>query len=124
MRILADENFLGDAVAELRRRGHDVLWVRTEMPGAPDPEILRRAQAEQRIVVTFEKGFGDLAFHAGLPATCGIMLLRISLPPTAETVERIVGLLESRTDWAGHFTTVTDERIRMRPLPNLNDAST
>ncbi len=123
MRILADENLSGDAVAELRRRGHDVLWVRTEMPGVPDSEVLRRAQAEQRIVVTLDKDFGDLAFHARLPATCGIVLLRISLPPTAETVNRIVSLLESRTDWTGHFTTITDQRVRMRPLPNPNDAS-
>lgn len=32
MRILANENMPGDAVAALRVRGHDVVWVRTEMP--------------------------------------------------------------------------------------------
>ena len=30
MRLLADENFPGDAVTALRAAGHDVLWIRTE----------------------------------------------------------------------------------------------
>jgi hypothetical protein len=34
MRFLADENFPGDAVAALRAADHDVLWVRTDAPGA------------------------------------------------------------------------------------------
>jgi hypothetical protein len=33
MRIPADENFPGDAVDLLRRRSHDVAWVRRDLPG-------------------------------------------------------------------------------------------
>jgi hypothetical protein len=33
MRFLANENFLGAAVAALRSAGHDVVWVRTAGPG-------------------------------------------------------------------------------------------
>jgi len=36
MRILANENFPGDAVAALRLHGHDVAWVRTDAPGSSD----------------------------------------------------------------------------------------
>jgi predicted nuclease of predicted toxin-antitoxin system len=63
MHILAHENFPGDTVAVLRQRGHDVVWVRTEAPGSSDQEVLERAQAEDRIVATFDKDFGELAFH-------------------------------------------------------------
>jgi len=49
MRILADENFPGLSVQELRRLGHDVLWVRTAMPGARDDDILACAQTEERL---------------------------------------------------------------------------
>ena len=31
--------------------------------------------------------------------------------------QRILEALESRSDWAGHFSVVTGDRIRMRPLP-------
>ena len=46
MRILADENFPGIAVDELRKRGHNVVWVRTEKPGIGDRVILEWAQTE------------------------------------------------------------------------------
>jgi predicted nuclease of predicted toxin-antitoxin system len=80
MRFLANENFPGPAVDALRQAGHDVLWARTEMPGQSDPEILDRAQQDRRVLITFDKDFGELAFRAGLPAECGIVLFRISIP--------------------------------------------
>jgi hypothetical protein len=36
MRILANENFPGDAIATLRERGHDVTWIRSDAPGSSD----------------------------------------------------------------------------------------
>jgi predicted nuclease of predicted toxin-antitoxin system len=65
MRILADENFPGDAVTALREQGHDVLWIRTDAPGISDHEVLTHAQAEARILITFDKDFGELAFRFG-----------------------------------------------------------
>jgi predicted nuclease of predicted toxin-antitoxin system len=73
MRILANENFPGDAVTALQQRGHDVVWVRTDAPGSSDVEILARAQREERIVVTFDKDF-ELAFRSSPPAFGGIIL--------------------------------------------------
>ncbi len=51
----------------LRHDGHDVAWVRTDAPGSTDQQVLARAVAEDRILLTFDKDFGDLAFRAGLP---------------------------------------------------------
>ena len=64
MRLLADENVAGETVEALRQQGHDVAWVRTGSPGLADEEVLRRAVSEGRIVVTFDKDFGELAFGA------------------------------------------------------------
>ncbi len=69
MRILANENFPGEAIAALRARGHDVAWVRTDAPGSSDVQVLERAQREHRIVVTFDKDFGELAFRSRLPSS-------------------------------------------------------
>ena len=119
MRILADENFPGDAVTALRGRGHDVLWVREEAPGIGDREVLARAQAEARIVITFDKDFGELAFRFGLPATAGVILLRLPAPSPAVVARRATAALESRDDWAGHFSVIEEDRIRMTPLPEI-----
>lgn len=117
MRILANENFPGDAVAALRQNGHDVVWVRDDAPGSRDREILEWARAGDRVLITFDKDFGELAFRARLPSSSGIVLFRISAPSAAHVARVAVAALESRTDWAGHFAVVEDSRIRMTPLP-------
>ncbi len=117
MRILADENFPRLVVEALRERGHDVFWARTGSPGASDTAVLARAQAEGRLVVTFDKDFGELAFHRGQPAACGVILFRIRMRSAEGAVRTVVAAIEGRTDWAGHFTVVEAGRVRMRPLP-------
>ena len=117
MRLLANENVPRLTVEALRAGGHDLIWVRTDMAGSSDDEVLARAMAEGRILLTHDKDFGDLAFHTGLPATCGIILVRLAgLDPDA-VVERTVEAINSRSDWPGHLSVVDERRIRMRPLP-------
>ena len=117
MHILANENFPGDAVVALRERGHDVAWVRSDAPGSSDVQVLARAQAEDRILITFDKDFGELAFRSELPASSGVVLFRISAPSSLHVARVAVAALESRTNWAGHFAVIEDDRIRMTPLP-------
>jgi len=54
---------------------------------------------------------------AGAPATAGIILFRLSGGDPSADNWRVLSVLQSRTDWPGHFSVVTDDRIRMRPLP-------
>ena len=117
MRILANENFPGEAVKVLRERGHDVTWIRTDAPGMSDRDVLKRAQREDRIIVTFDKDFGELAYRFRLTSSCGVILFRISAPSPTEMTNRIIAGLESRTDWTGKFSVVEEKRIRMTPLP-------
>lgn len=117
MQFLANENFPLDAVEAVRKIGHNVVWVRTDCAGAKDPDILRRAVSEQRILLTFDKDFGDLAFRRGLSATCGIVLFRLQASSSAALASMVAAALQSRTDWAGQFSVVEPGRIRMRPLP-------
>ncbi len=117
MRLLANENFPGAAVDLLRQHGHDVAWIRTDNLGMDDQDVIRRAVTEQRVLLTFDKDFGYLAFRLGLPASCGIVLFRIS-PRSPDIVARTAtAMLEGRIDWVGHFSVVEETRIRMTPLP-------
>ena len=116
MRIYANENVPGLAVTALRAHGHDVRWARTDSPGADDSWILQQASADRRLVVTFDKDFGELAFRRRLPATQGIVLFRLALASPEEAARLIVAILESRSDWRGNFSVVELDRIRMRPL--------
>jgi predicted nuclease of predicted toxin-antitoxin system len=117
MRILANENIPREAVEALRARGHDVLWARMDSPGSPDSRVIDRAASERRILITFDKDFGELAFRTGLFPPAGIILFRIKAPSPAHVAQVAVAVLESRTDWAGHFSVIEEARVRMSLLP-------
>lgn len=116
MRFLANENFPRAAVEALRASGHDLVWVRTVAPGATDELVLARARAEDRVLLTFDKDFGELVLRRGLVGSPGVVLFRIPLTSPADAAKRITETLGARTDWAGHFSVVGPERVRMRPL--------
>jgi predicted nuclease of predicted toxin-antitoxin system len=107
-----DENIPGDAVADIEAAGHD--RVRTVAPGSKDEDILALAVREEIIILTFDKDFGELAWRAGLPASSGIILIRLPMPRAAEAGTILAA--HERTDWAGHFTVIEPGRVRMRPL--------
>lgn len=117
MKILANENFPGEAVDALHANGFDVVWNRTLSPEIKDEEVLSFAVKENRILITFDKDFGELAFKRKITAPCGIILFRI-VPSTASKISKIaVSSLKSRSDWAGHFSVIEENRIRMTKLP-------
>ncbi len=117
MRVIANENVSATVIRELREQGHDVLSVKESMRSAPDDAVLQRATQENWLVITHDKDFGALAFRWGLPATSGVILFRLAgTNPDADN-QRMLRVLGQRTDWAGHFSVVTGDRIRVRPLP-------
>lgn len=116
VRILANENVPGEAVKALREKAHDVAWACEDAPGSSDILILARARGEERILITFDKDFGELALRFGLPASSGIILFRLRPAPPSHVAGMIAGVIDSRTDWAGHFPVIEEGRIRMTPL--------
>lgn len=116
MRLLADENIPGAIIGQLRARGYDVFAVAERMRGAADRDVLACASAESRIVLTFDKDFGELAVRHGLPAFSGIILFRLEGESPEMDNARTLAAIESRQDWIGHFSMVTRRHIRMRPL--------
>jgi predicted nuclease of predicted toxin-antitoxin system len=114
--FLADENFPMDAINALNKKGYEIACIGEEAPGSSDEDVLERAMKEKRILITFDKDFGELAFKRGLPASCGIILFRIPLLSPGYVVRTVEEVLESRNDWTGNFSVVEMDRIRMRPI--------
>ena len=117
MRFLANENVPGPVVAGLRERGHDVVWIKESMAGAEDPTVLALAQVEQRVVVTCDTDFGELAFRSRLPAQCGVVVIRPDWTEPATDNQVAVTALTSRDSWSGIFAVVERDRVRLRRLP-------
>ena len=121
MRILANENIAGDVVDLLREHGHDVVWIRTDSPGANDNTVITKAHSEQRLLITFDKDFGELVWRRGTKASYGVVLFRLAMPSPETVARKIVNILESSADWFGHFSVADDKQIRMTPLPKSKD---
>jgi predicted nuclease of predicted toxin-antitoxin system len=115
MRFLADENVPGATISALAGFGHNVSWIRTRSPGANDLDVLAIAIADERILLTFDKDFGERARGASLPPSCGIILVRAPVRNPVEAV-RLASSINARNDWSGNFSVVEPGRVRMRPL--------
>jgi predicted nuclease of predicted toxin-antitoxin system len=114
MRFLVDESTGASVTAFLRGLGHDVVAVSEATPQAEDPDILDKAVAESRIVVTNDKDFGELVFRCGL-AHSGILLLRLKDESAANRVALVKLFLEQHAeDLPGNFVVVTESHVRIR----------
>ncbi len=122
MRILADENIPHAAVVRLRADGYDVLWVRESCPGVSDAAVVELAASEQRVIVIFDKDFGDLAISGRGPRPAGVVLCRVSMQRPSALAATISATLASRDDWSGHIAVIDDARIRMRSLQGPTEA--
>lgn len=80
----------------------------------------KRAQDEQRIVVTFDKDFGELAFRSSLPASSGVVIFRLQTQSPEHVQKRVLETFAQRTEWNGHLFVVEEHRLRVRPLPELS----
>jgi len=116
MRFLADECCDGGLVAALRDDGHDVFYVPELMAGATDEAVLARAFAEERILLTEDKDFGELVYRLQLPAH-GIVLIRFNIAARKLKIPRMRELLMRYGERLyGLFVTLEADKIRTRLL--------
>ncbi len=106
MRLLVDVS-AGQAVTGcLRRLGHD--------PTMEDVDILSWAVAEQRLVVTMDKDFGELVYRSGR-THAGVLLLRLEARRTSEKVRIVEAIFQQFGDpLPGRFAVYQDGRLRIR----------
>ncbi len=115
MKLLADEGVEVLVVERLRLEGHDVDYIAELAPGITDDEVLDRANAGQRVLVTVDKDFGELVFRLHRVAS-GILLIRLAGLSTDDKAELVAGAVRDRGgQMLGAFTVVSPSVIRIRP---------
>jgi predicted nuclease of predicted toxin-antitoxin system len=65
VRWLIDECVDAALASLLRESGHNVVYMSDLASRAPDPEVITRADRENRLLLTEDKDFGDLICKAG-----------------------------------------------------------
>jgi|SRR5216683_3949176 len=118
MRFLLDMN-LSPAMADwLREEGHDAVHARDiGLATLPDRDLFARAVTEERILITFDLDFGDIAGAAG-GAGPGVLLLRLRSPRQAHMRQRVQTAISLAAEAlvAGAVVLVEDARIRIRSM--------
>jgi ABC-type lipoprotein export system ATPase subunit len=93
-----------DVIRALRADSLDVAWIRELSPGIDDETVLARAQAENRVLLTFDKDFGELVRHRR--RTRGLRLLRGALLIAAAALA-VLGLARPQSGFRLVTTTST-----------------
>jgi predicted nuclease of predicted toxin-antitoxin system len=113
MRFLADECCDFAAVRSLRADGHDVLAVNESHRRSLDQELVARALAEDRILLTEDKDFGWLVF-AGRVDSPGVILIRFPASARGLLGAAVVKLVrEHASQLAGAFVVLRPGAARI-----------
>ena len=98
----------------LAAAGHDVEWVRNWPTNPPDHEILTAAEAANRILLTLDKDFGELAVALGRPHAGIVRLHQLSVDVHAIVCLQIIER-HGKELLSGAIVTAQPGRIRVRP---------
>lgn len=118
MRFLADESIPKALVEALQEQGEDVLWLSTLQPGYPDHKISDLTQTEQRMLLTCDQDSGEFVYRQGLGVN-GVIVLQFQFRSPQQVSETGIEAITNRHDWAGHFSVIEGDRVRMRQLTPL-----
>jgi predicted nuclease of predicted toxin-antitoxin system len=114
VRLPADENFDVAIIQALRDAGHEVRAIRETNVAAPDEVVIQIAVSERRVLLTEDKGFGELVYNRAHPSA-GVLLVRRFASPSPQAkpgavVEAVTRLGE---ELVGKFVVVEPGRIRV-----------
>jgi predicted nuclease of predicted toxin-antitoxin system len=116
LRFKVDENLPDEVAALLRAAGHDAETViQEQMGGAVDVVVDETCRREERVLITFDKGFGNIRTHPPCERP-GVILLRLRHQDTASVLAvttRLLALLSRESVF--HRLWVVDETdVRVR----------
>jgi predicted nuclease of predicted toxin-antitoxin system len=114
-KLLADENIPSKTVKALKQRGIDIVSVADSSPGLSDRAVIEQANDENRVIVTFDKDFGELIFRQRIKVK-GLILLRFTPRSPDQIAERIEELLTRKITIKNRVIVVRADRIRVTPL--------
>jgi predicted nuclease of predicted toxin-antitoxin system len=103
----------------LREKGHESLHLRDQgLQRLPNGEIFTKAISENRIILTFDLDFGEIAALTG-GRKASVVVFRLHNTRTAHVLERLASVLADCSSILekGAIVVVEENRHRIRQLP-------
>ena len=115
MRFLANENFPNPAIQLLRKNGSYVISISEEFAGITDNEVIKIANNENLIILTFDKDYGELIFRHGIVNPPAVIFFRYKGTSPSYAGDFLLTLLnEKAIDFLDIFTVIEKNNIRQR----------
>lgn len=112
MRFLVDECTGPSFARWLQNQGHTVFSVFDEARGMEDEAIIQKAFAENWILITIDKDFGEAIYRDNHPHQ-GVVLLRLDDERVANKIAVMQRLLMGYADQLpNRYVVVTEKRVR------------
>lgn len=116
IKFLADVNVEKPIVEFLSKQGYDIKWIPDYDCEMFDEDLLRIADREQRVLITNDKGFGDLVIMQK-KLSAGAILLRVKGQGSQEKIKLMRKLLMGYRDkLLNHYVIISKSKIRVIPL--------
>jgi predicted nuclease of predicted toxin-antitoxin system len=114
--IIADENIDHSLIEAIREAGFDVYAIYEHQRGIADESIIDLSRNPPRLILTEDKDFGEWVFAHQIQGV-SVLLLRYHFQDTELIKRRLITLLSDRLpELSGHFTVLTINKLRMRPV--------
>ena len=106
MKLLANENFPLKSIRFLQSKGFDIIGIGIDFSGYTDDEVMKLAIREKRIILTFDRDYGELIFKYNYRPEKGVIYLRLSNYAPDEPGKIIHNLLKKEKIITESFLTV------------------
>jgi len=117
MHFLGNECTGPGVAAWLGGQGHDVFSLFDEARGATDDVLITKTYAENRILITNDKEFGERVYRERRPHQ-GVVFLRLADECTAVKIAALQALLDNHAArLLGSFVVVMEDRVRFANAP-------
>jgi len=113
LKVLLDSCVSAPAGKALEEAGHDVAQVGDWGVDPGDEEVLERARADGRVLVTLDKDFGELVVVHGQAHAGIIRLVGLTAQEQGPLAVRVLALYASALE-AGALVTAGLHRVRIR----------
>lgn len=119
MKFLLDMGIARSTAEYLRRQGHNALHLRDEhLQRLPDEQIITKARAEERIIITHDLDFSRLIALSQQPMPSAITMRMNNMQPenVNQHLLEVISHFETELS-AGALVSVNERGIRVRLLP-------
>ena len=115
MKLLANENFPLKSVIYLKEKGYDIRAIGVDNSSIKDSDVIAIAIREDRLILTFDRDYGDLIFKHNYRPDEGVIYLRLGEFHPEQPGQIIENLISNTELIFAHALTVVDlNGIRQR----------